>query len=601
MGKIAVIAKKAWRLRKSLVVCLGPLLLSPVLFTAPPKEGKCLYVILLMALYWCTEALPIAVTSLFPISLFPLFGILPSSKVCPQYFLDTNALFMSGLIMALVIEEWNLHRRIALSVLLFVGTSPSMLILGMMITTAFLSMWLSNTATTAMMMPIANAVLQSLFGSIELTQKSIMLKDGIDGLDPKDKTSKESIPNEVSCFITDDSGSHPQKPETDVNFTLVQQEKERETQKRLWKGFLICIPYAASIGGTATLTGTTPNLLLLGQLKTHFPGCNLVNFTSWFMFCCPLAILFLFVGWLWIAFLYGGFNPRSWRQKKTSNAEAQARVRTKIKSDYDKLGPLTFAEGAVSVFFIFFVVLLLTRDPKFIPGWATIFQRGYVSDAVTGMSFVIVLCFFPSQKPSLKWWFNPKASAVINPPLLSWKKIQRDLPWNVIILLGGGFAIAKGCEASGLSVWFGNQLQPLMNIKPTIAVILICLLITCFTEFASNTATIVIMLPIVSELAIHLKVNPLYLMVPATVVGSYAFMLPISTPPNSIAFATGFLKVNDMVKSGIVMNILGISLILLAINSWGLYVFELSTYPDWARIHTEGIQNVTRIYLNGTM
>ncbi|XP_038659527.1 solute carrier family 13 member 3-like isoform X1 [Scyliorhinus canicula] len=601
MGKVALIASKAWTLRKSIVLCLGPLVLSAVLLVTPPKEGKCLYVILLMATYWCTEALPIAVTSLLPISLFPLLGILPSAKVCPQYFLDTNALFMSGLIMALAIEEWNLHRRVALSVLLFVGTSPPMLILGMMITTSFLSMWLSNTATTAMMMPIANAVLESLFGSIEFTQKSDELKDGIDGIDPKDNTSKESIPNEVSCFIPDDSSSHPQKSETDVNLTLAQQKKEKENQKRLWKGFLICIPYAASIGGTATLTGTAPNLLLLGQLKTYFPGCNVVNFASWFMFCCPLAILFMFVGWLWIAFLYGGLNPRPWSWKKTANVEAQARVRSTIKSDFDKLGPLTFAEGAVLAFFTFFVILLLTRDPKFIPGWAAIFQKGYVSDAVTGMSFVITLCFFPSQKPSFKWWSNPNAPTTTNPPLLSWKKIQRDLPWNVIILLGGGYAIAKGCEASGLAIWFGKQLQPLVSIKPTVAVILICLLVSCFTEFASNTATIVIMLPIISELAIHMKANPLYLMVPATVVGSYAFMLPISTPPNSIAFATGYLKVSDMVKSGIVMNILGIFLLLLGINTWGMYVFELSTYPDWARIHTEDIANVTRISLNGTM
>ncbi|XP_043566671.1 solute carrier family 13 member 3-like isoform X2 [Chiloscyllium plagiosum] len=597
MEKIAVIAKKVWCLRKSIVVCLAPLVFSPILFTTPPKEGRCLYVILLMAMYWCTEALPIAVTSLLPMSLFPLLGILPSSKVCPQYFLDTNALFLSGLIMALAIEEWNLHRRIALAVLLFVGLSPSMLILGMMITTCFLSMWLSNTATTAMMMPIANAVLQSLFGSMEVTPRSGKIKGG---LDTKDNTSKESLPNETSCFISDDS-SHPQKLETDVSFTPVQQRKEKESQKRLWKGFLVCIPYAASIGGTATLTGTAPNLLLLGQLKTYFPGCNMVNFASWFMFCCPVAILFLFAGWLWIAFLYGGLNPRSWSQKKTNNTESQARVRARIRSDYEKLGPLTFAECAVLVFFAFFVVLLLTRDPKFIPGWASIFPKGYVSDAVTGMTFVFALCFFPSQKPSLKWWFDPKASGKMNPPLLNWKKIQKDLPWNVVLLLGGGFAIAKGCETSGLSIWIGNQLQPMVYIKPTIAIILICLLITCFTEFASNTATIVIMLPIVAELALHMRVNPLYLMVPATVAGSYAFMLPISTPPNSIAFATGNLKVIDMVKSGIIMNFLGIFLLLLAINTWGLYVFELSTYPDWARIHTHSTQNVTMISLNGTM
>uniref|UniRef100_UPI00398E54B2 Na(+)/dicarboxylate cotransporter 3-like n=1 Tax=Pristiophorus japonicus TaxID=55135 RepID=UPI00398E54B2 len=598
MVKIAVIAKKAWSLRKSIVVCLGPLVLSPILFTAPPKEGRCLYVILLMAMYWCTEALPIAVTSLLPICLFPLLGILSSAKVCPQYFLDTNALFLSGLIMALAIEEWNLHRRIALTVLLFIGSSPTMLILGMMITTACLSMWLSNTASTAMMMPIASAVNRSLFGSMEATRESIILKDGIDGSDHKDNTSKDPVPNEDSCFISDDSGSHPQKPETDVNFTLVQQ---KEKEKRLWKGFLISIPYAASIGGTATLTGTAPNLILLGQLKTYYPNCDMVNFSSWFMFSCPLCILFLAIGWLWISFLYGGLNPRLWGKKKSTDLESQVRVRTAIKNDYDKLGPVTFAEGAVLVFFCFFVVLLFTRDPKIISGWASFFPKGYVSDATTGISFVITLCFFPSQKPSWRWWFNPKASEKMNPSLLSWKKIQADLPWNVVLLLGGGYAMAKGCEASGLSIWFSSQLRPLENLEPTIAIVVISFMVTCFTEFASNTATIVIMLPIVRELATHLKVNPLYMMLPATIVSSYAFMLPISTPPNSIAFATGHLKVKDMVKSGIVMNILGILLMLLAINTWGQYVFDLSTYPDCARVHTQGIQNITVISLNGTV
>ncbi|XP_051887162.1 solute carrier family 13 member 3 isoform X2 [Pristis pectinata] len=557
MVKIGVIAKKAWSLRKSVVVCFTPLLLSPILLVMPPKEGRCLYVILLMAVYWCTEALPIAVTSLLPISLFPLLGILPSSKVCPQYFPDTNILFMSGLVMALAVEEWNLHQRIALFVLLFVGSSPARLILGMMITTSLLSMWLSNTATTALMMPIARAVVQSLFGTMEVTCESTKLKDCEEGSDLKDNTSKEPLPNEGLHLSSDDS---PEKLEIDAKFTLMRQKAALD-EKNLWKGFLICIPYAASIGGTATLTGTTPNLILAGQLKIYFPGSDMVNFSSWFMFSFPLALLFLVIGWLWISFLYGGFNIRSWSKKRRID-ESQARVRSAIKSEYSKLGPFT-----------------------------------YVSDAVTGVTFVIVLCFFPSQKPSLKWWFNPEASRKTNPSLLTWTKIQSNLPWNVILLLGGGYAIAKGCEVSGLSVWLGNQLNPLVNLKPSIALILISFLVTCFTEFASNTATIVILLPVLIKLSVHMRVNPLFLMVPATVVCSYAFMLPISTPPNSIAFATGHLKVKDMVKSGIVMNILGILLILLAVNTWGYYLFDLSTYPQWA----EPIQNFTRLSLNRTV
>uniref|UniRef100_A0A4W3J7Z4 Solute carrier family 13 member 3 n=1 Tax=Callorhinchus milii TaxID=7868 RepID=A0A4W3J7Z4_CALMI len=551
MVQIGIIAKKAWSIRKTIVLFLMPVLLLPIIFFLPLKEGRCLYVILLMATYWCTEALPIAVTSLLPICLFPFLGVLPSAKVSPQYFVDTNVLFISGLIMALAIEEWNLHRRIALSILMFVGVSPPMLILGMMITTAFLSMWLSNTASTAMMLPIATAMLKSLFGNF----------------DPMKQNDSEAIKQ------NDDEDGLAHKGTHD-NLTLAQQ-KEQEQQKKLWKGFLICIPYAASIGGTATVTGTAPNLILLGQVKSYFPDCDLVNFGSWFMFACPLAFIFLFFAWLWIAFLYGGLSLR-------------------------------FAERSVAVFFFFFAIFLFTRDPKFIPGWAHFFGQEYISDAVTGLSLIIIMFAFPSQKPSLKWWFSSKAANVPNPSLLSWKKVQANLPWNVVLLLGGGFAMAKGCEESGLSRWIGKQLHPLEDLPPSLAVLVIAITLAFFTEFASNTATIIIFLPIVTQLAIHLKVNPLYLMIPGTVGCSFAFMLPVATPPNSIAFSTGHLMVTDMVKTGVVMNIMGIIVLFIAVNTWGLYMFQLNTYPDWAKVITVALDsgnvvNGTMMPLNGTL
>ncbi|XP_030067520.1 Na(+)/dicarboxylate cotransporter 3 [Microcaecilia unicolor] len=584
MAAAVTLVKKVWSIKKHIILVITPLSLLPIVFFMPPKEGRCLFVVLLMALYWCTEALPLAVTALLPIVLFPFLGILPSNKVCPQYFLDTNFLFLSGLIMAAAIEEWNLHRRIALKVLTLVGVKPARLILGMMITTAFLSMWLSNTASTAMMLPIANAILKSLFGEKDEPAEDNALNENIPAA--LQENGLHSVPNEMQLLTLNEDKYLTKKAEksVEVHYDL---KEEREHKNRIWKGFLISIPYSASIGGTATLTGTAPNLILLGQLKSFFPACDVVNFGSWFVFAFPLMLLFLILGWLWISLLYGAINLRCGNQKTSEiRSDAEAQAKAVIKEDYQRLGPIKFAEGSVFFFFCLFAILLFTRDPKFIPGWANLFKPGFTSDAVTGIAIVIILFFFPSEKPSFKWWFDLKAANTENKPLLSWKKAQDTVPWNIILLLGGGFAMAKGCEASGLSTWIGSRLHPLEGLSPALAVLLITILIASFTEFASNTATIIVFLPILSELAIRLNVNPLYLMIPGTVGCSYAFMLPVSTPPNSIAFSSGHLMVKDMARTGVIMNLMGVLLLSLAMNTWALSIFQLSTFPDWALSHS---------------
>ncbi|XP_064778593.1 Na(+)/dicarboxylate cotransporter 3-like [Oncorhynchus masou masou] len=576
METISTFAKKLWCVKKQLILVLTPLILLPLIFGLPEKEGKCLYVVLLMAVFWCTEALPLAVTAMLPVCLFPTMGILPSKKVCPQYFLDTNFLFLSGLVMASAIEEWGLHRRIALKVLKIVGVKPAWLILGMMITSAFLSMWLSNTATTAMMLPIANAILESLFGDLATLKENCKVKEETEG---QSQVKLHSLPSEKQILSIDGTDGMVRSN----GRTAQEIRTESEYQMKVWKGFLICIPYAASIGGTATLTGTAPNLILIGQLKSYFPECDLINFGSWFAFAFPLMVLFLILAWLWISFLYGGLNARLCVKKQDERAQAEKKAEAVIDEDYRKLGPINFAEGSIAFFFILFAVLLFTRDPKFVTGWSTFFNKGYVSDATTGVIIVSILFFFPSQKPSLRWWFDSRASNTPYVPLLSWKKAQECVPWNIILLLGGGFAMAKGCEESGLAAWIGAYLQPIAQVPPAVAVMFITAFLACFTEFASNTATIIIFLPVIAELAMFVKVNPLYFMIPATTGCSFAFMLPVSTPPNSIAFASGHLLVKDMVKTGFVMNILGILSVSLAMNTWGRAMFSLETYPDWAR------------------
>ncbi|XP_043335089.1 solute carrier family 13 member 3 isoform X3 [Cervus elaphus] len=556
MAALATVAKKVWSARRLLVLLFTPIVLLPVVFALPPKEGRCLFVILLMAVYWCTEALPLSVTALLPIVLFPFLGILPSNKVCAQYFLDTNFLFLSGLIMASAIEEWNLHRRIALKVLMLTGVQPARLILGMMATTSFLSMWLSNTASTAMMLPIANAILKSLFGHRE-SRKDLSWESEETAAAVR-KNGLHTAPTEMQFIAGAEDKDCPEEAEAPMDLQPTS-KKEEEYRRNIWKGFLISIPYSASIGGTATLTGTAPNLILLGQLK------------------------------------------RGWRKKKSElRTDAENRARDTIREEFQSLGPTKFAEQAVFILFCVFAILLFSRDPKFIPGWASLFTPGFISDAVTGVSVVTILFFFPSQKPSLKWWFDFKAPNTETVPLLTWKRAQDTVPWNIILLLGGGFAMAKGCEESGLSAWIGGQLHPLENVPPVLAVLLITVVVAFFTEFASNTATIIIFLPVLAELAIRLRVHPLYLMIPGTVGCSYAFMLPVSTPPNSIAFASGHLLVKDMVRTGLLMNLMGVLLLSLAMNTWAQTIFQLGTFPDWADIHLSNVTALPSSLVNGT-
>ncbi|KAF7695464.1 hypothetical protein HF521_007187 [Silurus meridionalis] len=385
---LLMIVKKLWFVRKHLVLIITPLLLLPLLFVLPEKEGKCLYVVLLMAIYWCTEALPLSVTALLPICLFPTMGILPSKKVCPQYFVETNFLFLSGLVMATAIEEWGLHRRIALRVLKIVGVKPAWLILGMMITSSSLSMWLSNSATTAMMLPIANAILESLFGDLETLKEQCKITDH---LEDQAQVKHHVLLSEKHTLTAVDRVDGIEKIE---HKNQEEVRKEAEYQLKVWKGFLICIPYAASIGGTATLTGTAPNLIFIGQLKSYFPECDFINFGSWFIFAFPLMIIFLLVSWIWIAFLYGGITTRLCLNKRNDRAAAEAKANAVIDEDYKKLGPMSFAEKSISFFFILFAILLFTRDPKFVTGWSIFFRKDYVSDAVTGVTIISILFFF---------------------------------------------------------------------------------------------------------------------------------------------------------------------------------------------------------------
>ncbi|XP_029956190.1 solute carrier family 13 member 2 [Salarias fasciatus] len=582
-----------WHHRNYFIIFLTPLLLLPLPLVHPTSEARCGYAIALMALYWCTECMPLAVTALLPVVLFPMMGIMTAGEVSIEYLKDTNMLFVGGLVVAIAVEHWNLHKRIALRVLLLVGVRPALLMMGFMIVSSFLSMWISNTATTAMMLPIAQAVLQQLRAT-ELRAEERDLRDaGADNhgfeLEVTERKSEDAHHRKPDMQVPDED-----PPEYVMEYhTNPTVEEVRRTIKAkydlLTKGMSLSVCYSASIGGTATLTGTTPNIIMKGQLDEIFPkNGDTINFATWFGFAFPNMVLMLVLSWIWLQFMFLGFNlKKSFGCGVKSDRDKEAYA--VMKEEYAKLGRIKFAEVAVLFIFILLVILWFTREPGFIDGWATVlFNRGrsFVSDGTVAIFMALFFFVIPSQLPKFNnhgYEENGKRVEAL-PPLLNWQVVHERMPWNIVLLLGGGYALAKGSEVSKLSTWLGSKLTPLQSIPPAAISILLCLLVATFTECSSNTATTTLFLPILASMATAIELHPLYVMLPCTISASLAFMLPVATPPNAIAFSYGDLKVLDMVKAGFFLNIIGILTTNLAINTWGFSMFNMGTFPQWANL-----------------
>ncbi|XP_043818779.1 solute carrier family 13 member 2 [Dromiciops gliroides] len=568
-----------WAFRKYLMCVLFPILLLPLPVLVEGKESKCGYTIILMALLWCTEALPLAVTAFFPLILFPMMAIMDASEVSVEYLNDTNILFIGGLLVAIAVEQWNLHKRIALRVLLIVGVRPAFLILGFMIVTAFLSMWISNTATTAMMVPISHAVLEQLHKTPEQKDEEV-----------------GNVNNSFEIQEPDSTVTEKEPPRLDISpapapVLLDNREKERE-QLKFSQGMSLCVSYAASIGGIATLTGTSPNLVLQGQVNSLFPdNPGVVNFASWFGFAFPITVILLLLSWMWLQLLFLGFNLR-----KNFSCGGQAREKEKaayqvIQTEQKKLGPMTVAEKLVTVLFVLLVVLWFTREPGFFPGWGSVAfpnEKGesMVSDGTVAFFIGILLFIIPSELPGSQQQGKYLGKLKAPPALLTWNIVNKKMPWNIVFLLGGGFALARGSETSGLSQWLGEKLTPLQGIPTSAIAFILSVLVATFTECTSNVATTTLFLPILASMSQAICINPLYVMLPCTIASSLAFMLPVATPANAIVFSFGNLKVCDMAKAGFLLNIIGIVIITLAINTWGYPIFQLDHFPTWAQINS---------------
>ena len=471
-----------------------------------PQVTRTAAVALLMALWWITEAVPLSITSLVPIVLFPLLGIMNGQDVASRYFNDIIFLFLGGFLVATAMERWNLHKRIALTALVRFGGGANRFLLGVMAITAFLSMWISNTAAAMMMVTILVAVLLQL----ETTLAGPVFR-------------------------------------------------------RLATGLLLGVAYSASIGGLATLVGTPPNMSFSRIFAIQFPDAPEITFTRWFVFAAPVSLLLLAITWLLLCWQYA---PRRGQWQLD---------RGLLERQRDQLGKVSFAEAIVLADFAALVFLWIFRAETplgavTIPGWSSIFSHPrYIGDGTVAMGLALVLFLIPSRDGAAGRILDGSAVA--------------KLPWGIVVLLGGGFALASGFEQSGLSAWLGGRLTQASSVPPYALVLLLCLATTFLTELTSNTATTNMLLPLLAALAKATDIHPLLILIPVTLSCSCAFMMPVATPPNAIVFGTGRLRVADMVRSGLALNLIGVLVIVLAIAVLGplIWHIDLNQVPDWAR------------------
>jgi len=504
------------------------LLLLPTPAGMTPAAHRLVSVAVFMAGLWVTQAVPLAATSLLPLALFPLFGIQTAEDTSKAFVEDVLFLYIGGMILALGIERWNLHRRIALNIVSVVGVSPRRMVFGFGAASFGLSMWISNTACTMLMLPIGLAMLK-------------ILDDG------------DSAVDNATCGEG-----------TDGKATI-----RRSTA--LAVPLLLMLGYASSLGGMATLVGTPTNSAAVGIYRNQLPDAPEIYFSQWFLACVPISMVYFAVVWYTLV--------RKLPAGSSSDHELAAGLRQRLNS----LGQMSKPEFRMLVLFSMTAVLWVTREPlkfgsvELFSGWyqyyvqaiswismqlgtapeaAQIFAgKRFISDATIAIAMASLLFFLPS---------GTRDTHQRSIPLMDWKTAHR-LPWDMILLFGGGFALASGFKATALDKWLGATMQaPLSEVPGWLVIAILCLTLTMLTELTSNVATVNAIIPTVLALAAPLDMDPRMLFVPATLACSCSFMLPVGTPPNGIVFSTGRIPVRQMAVQGLWLNLIGIPLLTVA-------------------------------------
>ncbi len=475
------------------------MLILPAPAGMPPQAMRLVALVLFMATWWMTEAVPLAAASLLPIVLLPVLGIMKPEAAVAPYADPTIFLFLGGFFLAAAFEKWGLHRRVALFILSAIGTAPHRLVLGFMVATAGISMWVSNTATAMMLLPIGLAVASQA------------------GLD--------ATPHDRRGTFT---------------FRAV---------------LMLAIAYAASIGGIATLIGTPPNLIFAGQVTRLFPEFGEVGFMRWMLLAFPLAAVYLVLAWLFLA--YG-------LMRVPADGGAQA-GRDALRSQRSALGPMSLGERVVVTVFSLTVAAWVFRVDiplgRFIlPGWSTRLGLS-VHDGTIAIAAATLLFVIPTHLRAGKF-------------VLDWEAAVR-IPWEVLLLFGGGFALAAGFKETGLDQWLAGVFGRLAALPPLVMIFLLCLVVITASEIASNTALVTLILPVLAATAKAVGIHPFLLMLPATLAGSCGFMLPVATPPNAIAFASGYITTRQMARAGLALDLLGAVLVTVFVYLLGRPIFGI--------------------------
>ncbi|XP_078485376.1 Na(+)/citrate cotransporter-like [Ciona intestinalis] len=517
-----------------------------------------------------------------------------SKEVSRAYFIDTNWLFIGSLMIAVGIENSGLHKRIALRLLILIGTSPQRLMAGFMATSFLMSMWISNAAAVAMILPVVNA----LMGELKEREISRFRENRMNGTQEAPEPDHDINGHENPAIEMDnleDRSSNvdfQHTPPADVTQVTLRPDAAEEVitnrMEYMSQGVAVAVTYAATIGGLCTITGTPTNSVFAGLYEELYPQTTQdMTYVAWMTFGVPVALVFVILAYFWLTWLYVKSGLCGLKTSFTCSGKTQDELLTEavIRNEYTKLGSMRWEEGTVLLVFILTGLLWFFRKPGFMPGWGQIFN-GHVSDAAVAVTMSFLLFILPRERP--EFLCRSRGKKFMNPvkPIMDWATMQRKFSWRVPLLLGGGFALATGSTESGLSRWVGQQLVFLVGLQPWLVVLIISIIMSVLTEFANNTALATIFVPILAQLSQVLQIHPLYILIPAVLSSSFAFMLPSGSATNAIAFTFGHLKVLDLVKAGWMMNIIGLLVLTTFINTFGKSFFQLASFPDWAILST---------------